>query len=355
MDIKSRIDQGTTVIISIPLRRPNASDEKATPTRTMALSQSAQSDILTKLKSQVGTRTVAIYGFDSRSQATHDLKQSVACLSKYISEWFGLEILPWKSGVTPADVIITDEADLSETVDTAKAAATLSKRALVVLCPGASSYSQAKFIPPDTGLTVQFISKPCGPYKLAKALSQAVAQLELPEAATSSTNDYNETPSAHRLGSYHLRKKSVGTKTESLPSSQQILALRSASLLRNGSREPENSVGASRSSSPTSRSISHKGLDFSESGSSMITKAATPDPEKSRGQQPRQAPPTSKVLERPRILLVEDNKINLRLLQTYMKRRKYHDVDSAENGKLALEAVENAAVPYDIIFMGMRS
>ena len=54
----------------------------------------------------------------------------------------------------------------------------------------------------------------------------------------------------------------------------------------------------------------------------------------------------------PRLLLVDDNKINLRLLETYMRKRKYKFVDSAENGQLAVHAAESHEHGYDIIFMG---
>ena len=54
----------------------------------------------------------------------------------------------------------------------------------------------------------------------------------------------------------------------------------------------------------------------------------------------------------PRLLLVDDNKINLRLLETYMRKRKYTLVDSAENGQLAVQAAKSHEHGYDIIFMG---
>lgn len=54
----------------------------------------------------------------------------------------------------------------------------------------------------------------------------------------------------------------------------------------------------------------------------------------------------------PKLLLVDDNKINLRLLETYIRKRKYELVDSAENGQLAVQAFEGYAPGYDIIFMG---
>ena len=56
----------------------------------------------------------------------------------------------------------------------------------------------------------------------------------------------------------------------------------------------------------------------------------------------------------PRILVVDDNKINLLLLQTFMKKRKYSLVDSAENGHLAVKAAEKCEKGYDVIFMDIR-
>ena len=65
------------------------------------------------------------------------------------------------------------------------------------------------------------------------------------------------------------------------------------------------------------------------------------------------APPQEREKRPPRLLLVDDNKINLRLLETYMRKRKYTLVDLAENGQLAVQAAESHEHGYDIIFMGM--
>ena len=54
----------------------------------------------------------------------------------------------------------------------------------------------------------------------------------------------------------------------------------------------------------------------------------------------------------PRMLLVDDNKINLRLLETFMRKRNYRLIDSAENGQFAVQAAESHEFGYDIIFMG---
>ncbi|KAJ5902215.1 hypothetical protein N7495_002743 [Penicillium taxi] len=52
-----------------------------------------------------------------------------------------------------------------------------------------------------------------------------------------------------------------------------------------------------------------------------------------------------------RILVVEDNKINLNLMLAFLNKRKPSILDSAENGQLAVSAVEEEQTGYDIIFM----
>ncbi|KAJ5973226.1 hypothetical protein N7481_010436 [Penicillium waksmanii] len=54
-----------------------------------------------------------------------------------------------------------------------------------------------------------------------------------------------------------------------------------------------------------------------------------------------------------RILVVEDNKINLNLMLTFLKKRNIPTLDSAENGQLAVAAVQEKAQGYDIIFMDL--
>jgi CheY-like chemotaxis protein len=54
----------------------------------------------------------------------------------------------------------------------------------------------------------------------------------------------------------------------------------------------------------------------------------------------------------PNVLLVDDNQINLKLLETFLRnKRKYTRIQSAEDGQQAVDAVKCAVQPFDIIFM----
>ncbi|RAL17396.1 hybrid sensor histidine kinase/response regulator [Aspergillus homomorphus CBS 101889] len=53
----------------------------------------------------------------------------------------------------------------------------------------------------------------------------------------------------------------------------------------------------------------------------------------------------------PRVLVVEDNPINRNLILTFLKKRHLALLDTAENGKQAVEAAEQVKEGYDLIFM----
>lgn len=65
-----------------------------------------------------------------------------------------------------------------------------------------------------------------------------------------------------------------------------------------------------------------------------------------------ETPKDSEKKSEARILVVEDNMVNLKLMLTFLKKRKIPTLDSAENGQLAVAAVKNDTQNYDIIFMG---
>lgn len=70
---------------------------------------------------------------------------------------------------------------------------------------------------------------------------------------------------------------------------------------------------------------------------------------------PTKPPQTFNKKHEGRILVVEDNKINLNLMLTFLKKRNIPTLDSAENGQLAVAAVQEKSQGYDIIFMGKKN
>ncbi len=61
---------------------------------------------------------------------------------------------------------------------------------------------------------------------------------------------------------------------------------------------------------------------------------------------------TKEILENSRILIVEDNQLNLLLAKTILRKQNFKKVDSAENGQAAIEMIEKS--DYDVILMDLH-
>jgi CheY-like chemotaxis protein len=60
----------------------------------------------------------------------------------------------------------------------------------------------------------------------------------------------------------------------------------------------------------------------------------------------------SSLRQKPGVLLVDDNVINIKLLQTFMAKNGVSSIVTAESGQDAVTAVKQRTNPFDIIFMG---
>lgn len=105
---------------------------------------------------------------------------------------------------------------------------------------------------------------------------------------------------------------------------------------------------ASTITSPTSNPSTNPG---STASASLATKPKLASPTlKLTSPTPTLAPPDLKH-NSPSLLLVDDNKINLTLLRTYMRKRAYTTIDEAENGLDAVSKFNAREQGYDIVFM----
>lgn len=163
IDIRSVLGKGTEVKLSLPLT--DCDIEPAVYPSDPALSY-AKEDPVDALRRRAQGRTVTIRGFDSspgdsdlRVISLSSLKDSIV---KYVTEWFHLAIV---SNDQIADIVISDEsAFLSSAVDPDN-----KFRSQLILCSnGARRNIYMSRLEP--GQTVEFVSKPCGPHRIAKAL-----------------------------------------------------------------------------------------------------------------------------------------------------------------------------------------
>jgi hypothetical protein len=178
IDIQSEIRKGTEVKLSLPLTNchnepvpskvPLSDDEEGHEQQTpnnLTLDKDNEHSIKALRRRALG-RTVMIRGFDSVFEDSNLRKASLSSLKesieKYVREWFGLTIV---SNDSTADIVISDEsAFLSEGTDPASRF-----RSQLILCSNSARRNiyMSRLHP---GQVVEFLSKPCGPHRIAKAL-----------------------------------------------------------------------------------------------------------------------------------------------------------------------------------------
>ncbi|KAL9126797.1 MAG: hypothetical protein Q9217_004210 [Psora testacea] len=418
IDVQSEVGVGTEVTIRLPLSRvPGAGTPVTTPSTTAG---SVEDNSINTLARDYQDRTVGLYGFESGERGTGPV------LKRYIEDWFSLRTVAPEARPIPADIAIVDEIALLSLLQHSP-----TDMPIVVLC---NTYTRTEMANHQyTSAILEFVSKPFGPRKLAKALrlcldkaSELQNGLSVPLLPT--TDNLDPLVADGTTLSAEMNHLTLETGREDIPIEVQTNGVVTAS----GSQKAQMALEMT-SSNPGSDEVTETGReDFPfpvpdgvnqseeerelnrtpvkhiSSGArrprpiTRITEPITnfllsPIPDDRRGailaaladhpppddiaaakaallrrtafsltasnvalpngdpttvvSSPK--PRTTQHVKRPpRLLLVDDNKINLRLLETCMKKRKYQFVDTAENGQLAVQAAEAHEDGYDIIFMG---
>ena len=391
IDIRSQVGQGTEVTVKVPLLRVSENETPVTTPSTSTSFEGQQDGPMGALQAQCLGKTAFLYGADFETRAKLQGIETARVLRTYVSKWFGLEVLPSTTALALADVIFVDEKDLPALL------ANGSMRApIIVLCSTSSRHYQTTSHVDVPGV-MEFVSKPFGPFKLAKALRISLEKSQ--DASKKSRQDQTlasekaescgvetMTPAFETLTLKSENREKTPTKIQSngmVTASETSNAHRFVGAMSGGGGEPASEAAQdfpfptqeAQSSSTQNkgetlfnrpRRESSKRPDLTQrftdpqikhpvSNSSAVTETGEltlSNGVKSTSISKEKSPARENERRPPRLLLVDDNKINLRLLQTYMKKRKYSLVDSAEDGLLAVQAATAHEQGYDIIFMG---
>ncbi len=446
IDVQSEVGKGTDITIRIPLSRvPGTETPVSTPSTEASVDGAPEDDSMRVLQADHQATTVALYAFHA-NEYTNEMTEAGRTLKNCIEDWFGLRVCVSPFELTSKDLIVVDEKDLAELVTQ-----NVTHLPTVVICSN-STRSQAasrQTLPAAT----EFVSKPFGPHKLAKALRLCLDKardyrLGLTPKITFSSGDLGSFESESETAIPDLEHLTLETDDVLRPLSVQTNGVVTASesdnaqmaidhwnadssngtsgdgtvtdgqkfpfpdqsqpetnptsprspqnehvplndrpmgeLTRRESRRPplisrmtepavktafphsvdlslpdysavtkHGEIAASGSEAPLNYAAKAHLLDATTPSSLTASNMALHNGETSNDM--LKAPPQEREKRPPRLLLVDDNKINLRLLETYMRKRKYKLVDSAENGQLAVQAAESHEHGYDIIFMGKSS
>jgi hypothetical protein len=211
-------------------------------------------------------------------------------LHRYLTEWYGMVEVDCIAGQDEGFVFVDGEK-CSSWIGTS-----LQRHNLIVVC-GQSEQQQLLQKYSEFLTSFELLITPFGPHKMSKVLSACLQISNLPAGQNSTTSE--------------------NAQSNHTPISQQSLPIREEK--RNTQASPTLPVYQ-----PPKRDENPK-LDISDLSR---TKQA-------------------------RILCVDDNAINLRLLKTFMDRLGFKDVVCAENGSIAFETVRLRPERFDLILMGM--
>jgi len=371
IDVTSEVGQGTEVKIELPLVRVSGTDTPISTPNTSSSLERAQDGSIGVLQREAAGMSIAFYGFDmtSRSLADVSTADTLKVMKQYVAMWYGLEVLTsWPPSRTP-EFIVVDEKNLSDLLPKSPLCA------IIVICTNTSRHGQPQS--EDNGPGIEFLTKPFGPFKLAKTLrvclerNKPIGSLVTPGTESSRTTSMDSPAiefEALTIASGNKNAPIAAQTTGNITagdSENALMAVESASITGSSITEKE---GPSAFPFPKQDEVSDlaKKKGFKSRRPSLEQRTTEPIFRKRRWSSGIHSSPTTPKDENapsslakspgkrpPRILVVDDNKINLRLLKTFMAKREYQLVDSADNGRLAVQAVELQADGYDIIFMGM--
>jgi len=386
IDVQSQLGQGTVVQVALPLKRPlpgQVSTGNTPHSGSTATSASTGPDEYVHfLQNQASDCKVALYR--PGKPQPHDWAQVT---SRYVRDWYGLELVD-QPLLGIASVVVTEEEDLESLID--QIVGTPGNRpALVVLCSFASRHSASYIssLETRTNGAVEFVSRPTGPYKLAKSIRLAwekmraarspfenvAARGAIPAQTTSRTPQHAPAPPrtdqvADNLQEMDLNSPGRVSVARVVQASETFAASQSSQHAQMAINHPSGSVVNSPVWTTTEKDA-YPFPDLRSTASASATGLASdqgPAGESALNRDDHALPRSTRNLEEPdtvlakqemhaidpRILLVDDNKINLKLLETFLRtKRKYSHIVMAENGKKAVKAVRSAQEPFEIVFM----
>ncbi|KAL1630019.1 hypothetical protein SLS54_000879 [Diplodia seriata] len=288
IEVKSEQGKGSVIRVSLPMVVGEQVSDSSLPKEI-----SLQQGILSLRSKRLN---VAISGFvPSVTENIRDI----------LSEWFCCGILSMEQEET----VITDLVIVEDTQ--AESSGELSNRyprhrlALLRVCKDSQSQIRSDILHKSDKSSIS-ITQPLGPRKLTKALLLCSENQQGPQMM----------PKERNLG----------------PSSGKV----ASTLQRDGSSGP-----ITASVNPTTVAMGRRAV-----GVQRLQDHSQPS------ETPDSTSMTAICRKSARLLLVDDNEVNLKILRMFLLRNGYDNVETAKNGAIAVEAVRACISGFDIIFMG---
>jgi hypothetical protein len=305
--IKSQVGLGTVVKITLPLARPQHRETPSPPSFPSNFLLRGSTDVVERLKTEMRWKTLGL--LPHRDEESHD-PSSLHIIRDYLTEWFGLRLQNWDSAVR-SDLILVQESELNMLPKTSD------QSFVLVLCQRGPRLRSIRAGTPGLPARLIQLTLPCGPYRLARALTEAIENMNRDTAPT--------------LNELSLDLSQVLLHESDRLSASPHLVTTSGAAHKSDAVTSSLSETDSAISADVSRPV--EGSPSSEHQGSHITTKTTTE-------------------TGIRILLVEDNPINMALLKKFVNRKSPQLLHTAVNGKVAVERVQKTTEGYHFVFMG---
>jgi CheY-like chemotaxis protein len=356
--------------VTLPLLRelPRGGDSSGGTPKSITSVPKESEEVIDQLRPRVIGKTVSLHGFSGDSiypQAFQTDQLLKASVKNFLTNWYGLKVVSEREN---ADIIIFNEPSPTDTANLVRLRRNKRRGPVVLALCSHSSHFDRAYANTEANADVGFLAKPIGPLKLARAISQCLdgipvtttpgverASSALSGSTTGTTDlsnifeDLSLSPSGGEVLDNSRMAADSDNARKAIESPTPTPGIEKQQEFPFPSESDRAPAATARSMPAGKESLKSTGSKSGSGASAVLSKMENTATTTVSAPTPVSRAPS--FLPAPRLLLVDDNKINLRLLRTYMRRRNYPIVDEAENGLEAVDAMQNREEGYDIIFM----
>lgn len=321
IEVSSEQGKGTEITVTIPMRLCTQDDEDKPAAEMARCIKRVQDNNLTAI----------LFGFPT------EVRKS---LERYLREWFHCEVLQHDIIAQP-DLVLMDEGNEEIAEEVAKTAHQYGQTGILLSIAMETDRLANPMKPVDGYKYCERIPPPIGPNNLGKSLSACIDRLQDLRKCRKEGRDGEISPQLEvhqpfRGPSGHPPKKDPKDKGQSKGERGQTYSAQSngsTSGFCDPSGKDKENESRGRHESPQSHQSDVNTRPHS-AGSDASTLSVDPSS--------------------LRVLVAEDNAINRKIMGAFLKKSGIENVQYAENGSLAVEAVEKELPgQFDIIFMDL--
>jgi signal transduction histidine kinase/CheY-like chemotaxis protein len=368
INVQSEVGQGTTVKVIIPLRRPIPGQISIPASQNGSIGSLPPfhlDEAIPRLQNHAGKPRAMFCRLTERN----DELQSI--LSRYLHQWYDFDAA---QQVNEADVVVVEQDDIIDLANMLKSSSEPSRTSVIIIIGCVQSRIEdllLENLEQCIAGAVEWVARPVGPRKLANSIRCALQRIA---ARKRKSGDARSSPTVFQI-SDHEAKVPANTTAAQIGMAERLDELVATQLKLEEQIDPPQILSDSetrirRPTLPVEKAQSSPHLlRYSEGDQGATYDLRSTDQKEdevlfSEAHIPAKlSQAVGKTIEdinldgtdrgsNPYILVVDDNRINSSLLKNFLaKRRRYTNIECAENGQEAVELVKCAQGSHDIIFM----